>query len=106
MLRLLSPRVVSKLRRAAVAIDARMMSSSGHIPDSGPRGFREREAAVENQYFNKEEERALRSVLKKLQSPQAVDVEKEQATKLLKKHGVTATPTLVDDLIKWKHSEH
>eukprot|EP00741_Cyanophora_paradoxa_P017431 tig00020965_g16840.t1 len=74
--------------------------------EHGSRSIKEREAAIENQYFNKEEERTLKNLLKKLSrptEPAAVKAEKDEIENIFKKHGVKASSSIIDDIYAWKH---
>eukprot|EP00275_Glaucocystis_incrassata_P000313 EC118743.1.p1 GENE.EC118743.1~~EC118743.1.p1 ORF type:complete len:116 (+),score=19.98 EC118743.1:69-416(+) len=71
MLRAASLRVFrAPCSRPVPGASARQYSKyeGGHITDAGPKGFSEREHAIEAQYFNKEDEVALKKILKKLET--------------------------------------
>jgi len=69
--------------------------------------FRKKESSHETEYANREERRALRAMLAKME--RAADPDDKQATSsleaLFKKHGVKSTKALTTDLIAWKHGQ-
>lgn len=71
--------------------------------------FKDKEAAEEKVYINKQEMSSLQKLLKKIKTEQNVNHEKEEECELrniLKKHNVTDSEALVSELKNWKEGHH
>mmetsp|Transcript_1763 Transcript_1763/g.4965 ORF Transcript_1763/g.4965 Transcript_1763/m.4965 type:complete len:103 (+) Transcript_1763:65-373(+) len=66
----------------------------------------ERERAAESVYFAKEEKELLKRLSKKLgmPSPEQVESEESAVTKILSKHGVSASKEAVNEIITYFHT--
>lgn len=64
-----------------------------------------KETAEERNFITRSEQDLLKNLLKKVkaQTDPTAQQDKEALALILKRHNVTATPNLVDDLIKWSH---
>mmetsp|Transcript_32743 Transcript_32743/g.82131 ORF Transcript_32743/g.82131 Transcript_32743/m.82131 type:complete len:121 (-) Transcript_32743:243-605(-) len=96
---------------AAGVSSARMMSGFGDRALQGIKGISEKEMAVENAYFNKEDERLLRKILKKVKT--VSDVTDEHAAVGIAAQEMSSLKAIVDKynvsqedlnaLIEWRH---
>lgn len=100
------------LRRAAATASKRLAAPAPLQTAAFSSSFSEKERAAEAAFFNKEDEKALRKLLKKLKGQADVNDSKglqshvEHDKKGLEKvPGLKLTPEQVEALLKWKH-EH
>ncbi|TMW62294.1 hypothetical protein Poli38472_009787 [Pythium oligandrum] len=98
------------LRRVAAKRSAALATPFQTAPFSSD-SWKDKERAAESSYFNKEDEKALRKLLKKLKGQADVNDESglkdhvKHDTEGLKKLGLDLSKEQVAALLKWKH-EH
>mmetsp|Transcript_45461 Transcript_45461/g.176782 ORF Transcript_45461/g.176782 Transcript_45461/m.176782 type:complete len:108 (-) Transcript_45461:423-746(-) len=100
------------VRRFAVS-GVRSNSRSMCTIASGSLGgkWKDKEAAQENMYFNKEEEKVLKNLADKLSrhhtpTPEQLEAQASELDNILKKHGVDTNDSLKDDILAFKYGKH
>eukprot|EP00735_Rhodelphis_limneticus_P013069 TRINITY_DN656_c0_g1::TRINITY_DN656_c0_g1_i1::g.28831::m.28831 TRINITY_DN656_c0_g1::TRINITY_DN656_c0_g1_i1::g.28831 ORF type:complete len:125 (+),score=36.79,IATP/PF04568.7/1.7e-09,Mis14/PF08641.7/0.018 TRINITY_DN656_c0_g1_i1:41-376(+) len=81
-----------------------------HVRDMGG-AFKEREAALENTYFNKHEREVLNKLAEKLRRKSDPtlhehNADKQAVTEILKKHHVDVKDNLVEAILNWHRTAH
>lgn len=112
--RLLLARGAWRAAAAAPAASASQLQASRAYALDGAKGFSEHEAAVENFYFNKEDEKALKKLLGKVRS-QSHNVDPSgsatsQAAELATLKAIVGKYKVSDSdlqaLLQWKHAHY
>ncbi|DBA04335.1 TPA: hypothetical protein N0F65_002097 [Lagenidium giganteum] len=100
------------IRRAAVAAQKRALAPQFQVARLSADAWKDKEHAAEAAFFNKQDEKALRKLLKKLkQQSDVVDAKglkdhvKHDTEGLKQIKGLNLTNEQVEALLKWKH-EH